>query len=410
MTDRQRNGFILALVAGLIAASLFVVATTKTTLGLDLKGGVELVYQGRPTPQTPVVTQAALSRAVDIMRSRVDQLGVTQPEIQTSGGNQISVGLPDVKDIGRAERLVGTTARLEFYDWEANALTPNGKPVASQLQTQDPTATAISQGSPGAVPGAPGAGSMSLYQAVSLAAKQPKQVSRDNSRTGPVYFMFGAPGSTACTLAAKASNTTAVVGTHCLLSGPDDNLQDLINGLPHGVTQSQGQLLTVQQGTVVLQAANQVAGKTTPFNSPSAQFYVLRDHVSLFGNDITNPQQSTDQSGSPDVSFGFTSTGAKAFQNVTAAIARRGDLVSGLGQSLVQHFAVALDTQLITVPSIDYRTYPDGIPGDNGAQITGGFTIQSAQDLATQLRLGALPIQLKLISANRISIVGGGRS
>jgi preprotein translocase subunit SecD len=218
--------------------------------------------------------------------------------------------------------------------------------------------------------------------------------------------MFGAPGSTACTLAAKANNTTAVVGTHCLLSGPDDNMQDLIAGLPHGVTQSQGQLLTVQQGTVVLQAANQTAGKTTPFNSPSAQFYVLRDHVSLFGNDITNPQQSTDQSGSPDVSFGFTSTGAKAFQNVTAAIARRGDLVSGLGQTFDQHFAVALDTQLITVPSIDFKTYPDGIPGDNGAQITGGFTIQSAQDLATQLRLGALPIQLKLIRANRTSIGG----
>ncbi|HEY1967083.1 MAG TPA: hypothetical protein VGH89_04000 [Pseudonocardia sp.] len=406
MTDRQRNGFILALVAGLIAASIFVVATMKTTLGLDLKGGVELVYQGQPTPQTPVVTQDALTRAVDIMRSRVDQLGVTQPEIQTSGNNQISVGLPDVKDIGRAERLVGTTARLEFYDWEANALTPNGKPVASQLQTQDPTATGISQGSAGAVPGAPGAGSMSLYQAVSLAAKQPLQVSKDNSRKGPVYFMFGAPGSTACTLAAKANNTTAVVGTHCLLSGPDNNMQDLIGGLPHGVTQSQGQLLTVQQGTVVLQAANQTAGKTTPFNSPSAQFYVLRDHVSLFGNDITNPQQSTDQSGSPDVSFGFTSTGAKAFQNVTAAIARRGDLVSGLGQTFDQHFAVALDTQLITVPSIDFKTYPDGIPGDNGAQITGGFTIQSAQDLATQLRLGALPIQLKLISTNRISIGG----
>ena len=80
------------------------------------------------------------------MRERVDALGVTEPEIQTSGGNQITVGLPDVKDIARAEKQVGTTARLEFYDWEANALTPNGKTVASQLQTQDPNAVEISQG------------------------------------------------------------------------------------------------------------------------------------------------------------------------------------------------------------------------------------------------------------------------
>jgi hypothetical protein len=62
---------------------------------------------------------------------------------------------------------------------------------------------------------------------------------------------------------------------------------------------------------------------------------------------------------------------------------------------------VALDTKLITVPQIDFKTYPEGIPGDNGADITAGFTIQSARDLAPQLRLGALPIQLDLISTNR---------
>src|SRR5437763_1445226 len=200
MTDRQRNGLILLIVAGLIAASAVVIAQMKTRLGLDLKGGVQLVYQGQPTPQTPVVTQDALSRAVDIMRSRVDQLGVSEPEIQTSGGNQISVGLPDVKNTARAEKLVGATARLEFYDWEANALTPNGKPVASQLQTQEATATRISQGS-GTGPGAPGAGSMSLYDAVKLASKQPPTTATDNARRGPEYFMFGAPGSAACAAA-----------------------------------------------------------------------------------------------------------------------------------------------------------------------------------------------------------------
>src|SRR3981189_2442789 len=120
MTDRQRNVFILALVVGLIAASIVVITQRTTQLGLDLKGGVQLVYQGQPTPQTPVVTQAALQRAVDTMRQRGDQLGAAPPEIQTSGGNQITVGLPNVKDTSRAERLVGTTARLEFYDWEAN--------------------------------------------------------------------------------------------------------------------------------------------------------------------------------------------------------------------------------------------------------------------------------------------------
>jgi SecD/SecF fusion protein len=408
MTDRQRNGFILLLVAGLIAASVVAIASMKTVLGLDLKGGVQLVYQGEPTPQTPVVTQAALARAVDIMRSRVDQLGVAEPEIQTTGGNEISVGLPNVKDTARAEKLVGSTAQLAFYDWEANALTPNGKTVASQLQTQDPTAVLISRGSGSLTPGDPGAGSTSLYNAVTLASKQtPAPLTPQLSHTGPIYYLFGAPGSAACATAARDAGTTPVLGNHCLLSGPDNNTQDLITGLPNGVSESQGQLLSVPQGWVVLQASDFSAAHPTAFNSPSAQFYVLKDNVALLGSDITNPQQSTDQGGNPDVTFGFSSRGKTEFQNVTAAIAHRGDLVSGLGQTLNQHFAVALDNKLITVPSIDFKTYPEGIPGDNGADITGGFTAQSAQDLATQLRLGALPINLKLISESQVSATLG---
>ena len=129
------------------------------------------------------------------MRSRVDQLGVTEPVIQTSGGNQISVGLPAVSDIKQAEQDVGTTARLFFYDWEANALTPSGKPAASLLQAQDPTATLISQGTTATPPGQTGAGSLPLYQAVKLAAAQPYSASKHNARFGSQYFLFGAPGS-----------------------------------------------------------------------------------------------------------------------------------------------------------------------------------------------------------------------
>src|SRR5947209_19589414 len=186
MTDRRRNGLILARVAGLIAASAVVIAVNKTFLGLDLKGGVQLVYQGCPTPQTPHVTQAALQRAVDTMNQRVNQLGVSEPTISTQGSDQISVQLPDVQDVQRAEKLVGTTARLEFYDWEANALMPSGQPVASLMQVQNPTALLMSGQISGA-PGTPGTGSMGLYQAVSLAAKQPYQLSGDNARYGSEY-------------------------------------------------------------------------------------------------------------------------------------------------------------------------------------------------------------------------------
>jgi len=403
MTDRQRNGFVLLIVVGLLIGSLIVIAgvpgavkSKKTILGLDLKGGVELVYQGLPSAQTRKVTPDALQRAVDIMRNRVDQLGVAEPEIQTSGDNQITVGLPNGSDTGRAEREVGTTAQLAFYDWEANVITPNGKTVASQLQTQDPTATEISQGGTSQAPGSPGAGSMNLYDAVQLASKQPESSSPANSRLGPQYYMFGAPGSAACQVAANANGTVPAAGQHCLLSGPDDSKADLLSGLPAGVSASEGQIVTVPRGTVVLQAIPQDFSKPTPVGDPSAQFFVLKDNVALRGNDISNPQQSTDPNTSePDVTFGFSSKGKSEFQNVTANIAHRGDLVSGLGQTLNQHFAVALDNQLITVPFIDFKQYPDGISGDNGAEISASFTISSARALVNQLRLSALPVSLR---------------
>src|SRR6476646_7943559 len=262
MTDRQRNGFILLLVLGLVLGSLVVIAgipggavkSKKTVLGLDLKGGVELVYQGQPSPQTPKVTPDALQRAVDIMRSRVDQLGVAEPEIQTTGQNLITVGLPNVSDTARAEREVGTTAQLAFYDWEQNVLTPNGKTAASQLLSQDQDAINVSTGGAGGAPGNPGAGSMGLYEAVQLASKQRRWASSTNSRLGPQYWMFGAPGSAACAAAAKAQGTAPVSGQRWLLSGPDENLEDLRSGVPPGVNASEGEIVTVPRGWVVLQA------------------------------------------------------------------------------------------------------------------------------------------------------------
>ncbi len=425
MTDRQRHGFILLLVGALVAASVLVIVSQRTILGLDLKGGVQLVYQGQPTAQSKV-TPTALSRAVDIMRSRVDQLGVAQPQIQTDGGSQISVGLPDVTDINRAEAEVGATATLYFYDWEANALTPNGKTVASQLITQDPTAVTMSRGSTAAGPGEPGAGSLSLYQAVKLASGQPAApVSKSLSRIGTQYWMFGSPGSAACTAAAKHFGVTPLAGERCLLAGPDSELpgtsqaqavKNLASQLPSGVSASDGQVLGVPQGTVVLQAANPTAGHQIKYYDPTAQFFVLKDNVALTGKDITNPTEGTDQTGAPDVQFGFTGTGASRFQSVTGQIAHRGANVSLGGTNLIQHFAVALggiNPQLITVPQIDFRQYPDGIiesGGNAGADITGGFTSQTASDLANELRLGALPINLKLISESRVSATLGSQA
>ena len=121
----RRSSFVLLLVLGLIAGSLAVLHQRDTRLGLDLRGGVQLIYEAEPTAQQPTLTPEALQRALDIMRERVDALGVSEPELLRSGPNQIEVDLPGVENAERAAQQVGSTAQLFFYDWEANLLDPD---------------------------------------------------------------------------------------------------------------------------------------------------------------------------------------------------------------------------------------------------------------------------------------------
>ena len=341
---------------------------------------------GAPSGQAIRQSVAILDRRLGSISSRL--------RASHSGADQITIA--GVSPSERAQVLALTVpGRLWFYDWEANALTPNGKPVASQLQTQDRTALRISQGTSGMAPGDPGSGGLPLYQAVKLASKQPAAPARSTlARLGPEYYLFGSPGSSACAAAAKANGTTPIQGEHCLLSGPDTSVENLHYGLPAGVSASESQVLTVPQGTVVLQAANPSATDQIKPTSPDAQFYVLKDNLAILLHDITNPRQSTDSGGSPEVEFGFTSKGQNEFSSVTKQIAHRGAEVSLGSQALDQHFAVALDNQLITVPSIDYKVYPDGITGSGGADITGGFTTRTARETATLLRDGVLEVTL----------------
>ena len=81
---------------------------TSPQLGLDLQGGVSVVLQ--PTKES---SDEALSQTIEIIRSRVDALGVAEPEIARQGGS-IVVQLPGVKNQQRAIELVGDTAELRF--------------------------------------------------------------------------------------------------------------------------------------------------------------------------------------------------------------------------------------------------------------------------------------------------------
>ena len=107
---------------------------------------------------------------------------------------------------------------------------------------------------------------------------------------------------------------------------------------------------------------------------------MLNDNPVLTGVGHHQPAAGLRRStgGQPNVTFGFTSHGKGIFEKVTKEIAHRGQEAQLPGTSkeaALQHFAVVLDGQLITVPSIDYTKYPEGIDASTGSEISGGFTL-----------------------------------
>ncbi len=125
MGSRRRNLVILGLVLALAAASVYAITSKETVLGLDLRGGTELVYQASPTAKNPEIDPEDMDRAIDILRERTDELGVSEPEIARIGPDQIEVGLPDVSNADRAIEQVGSTAQLFLYDFERNVIPPD---------------------------------------------------------------------------------------------------------------------------------------------------------------------------------------------------------------------------------------------------------------------------------------------
>lgn len=406
MGKRRRYLFVLLFVAGLVIASALVIANTSTKLGLDLKGGVELVYQGQPTGQVKEVTGEDIDRAIEIIRERIDQFGVAEPEVARLGSDQITVSLPDVENAQRAIEQVGTTAQLFFYDWEPNLIGPQrvigGRPgqqpppgplKASEKRWEEAGRNVKSAENKqliysGAYPNA--------YGAAELASEQPPvENCQTCSVSKPRYYLFDKKEP------------------HNLLAGPELEKKDLYLS-PTGEKRSHdGIVVKVPTGTIVVsEYPNDASGKVDKTAKPG--WYALKDNPALSGTDITNPKQEFGEFNEPNVSFGFTDKGRESFQEVTRQIAQRGQAaaigpVAGeQAAALSGHFAVVLDNEVKTRPIINFAENPDGIDGRQGAQISGGFTSPTeAQDLATILQIGALPINLKLISQTQVSATLG---
>jgi SecD/SecF fusion protein len=362
MGSRRTNISIVAVILVILAGSLYVIATKPTKLGLDLSGGTQLIYQGLPSADNPEVGTDDIDRAIEIIRDRVDALGVSEPEIAPLGTDQVQISLPNVQDTQRAIEQVGDTAKLYFYDLEPNV-------VPLDPKVTEVTPANLNQQS-----------TTSLYDAAELASKQDTTCDKVCTTTAPELYLFE-----------KQSRQ--------FVAGPETSNRDLFStDAAKALPKDDQEIFTVPQGTIVVQDQENIDSPDAP-----PRYLVLRDRPELTGDDIKNPEQNFDQNNQPNVTFDFTDEGRAAFAQITKRIAERGQ--ASLGQPY--SFAIVLDGKIVTRPIIDYNENPQGIDGRTGAQISGSFQLQEAQDLATFLKIGALPVELKLISQSTVTATLG---
>jgi SecD/SecF fusion protein len=398
MTERRRYLILMgAILVAVIGAALLAIPGApfyqKPTLGLDLQGGLEVVLKAVPEKGQGAVTSDELDKSVSIMQSRINKLGVSEPEIRKQGSDQIVIELAGVHDPAKAAALIGKTAQLQLFDFENDLRAPsvdaNGNPVPSP----------------------------SLYQLL-------KQV--QSAKGAPEsYYLFHNKTVTAKPTKKGAKPTTTV--KHSLdRRSPAQTLQQLLK--PFGGKVPKGaEVLKVPAHTLVVTCL--AASGCLGTSSPTGTFYYLMKYYpdgsgpngtsipEMTGTDLvlSGTRADVGQTG-PVVLLQFTGHGGSEFGRITKAEAQRGSLRynaagrQGSPLNYAQHFAIVLDGVLESTPYIDFQQNPDGIQGNNAEIDLNGGSFQEAKDLALVLQTGALPVTFQQIERTDVSATLGKSS
>jgi SecD/SecF fusion protein len=369
--------------------------------GLDLQGGLEVVLQAQP-PRGHKLSAGDLDRAVEIMRTRVDKLGVSSPEIRKQGSDQIVIQLAGIRNPEEAASIIGSTAQLELYDLEPALVPPS---------------VSLSDGTPVATTNL-----YNLLSRVQAAAKNSKP-------SGYVLFKPVKVETTTGTGKNKKTKTTIV---WVKAVGPTDTLhRDKFTGNAGLLDAHKGKVpkgwkvLPVPQNTTVITCSAKSSvycpGDLHATGAPpkgQTDYYLFKKgaypgdrygpYPNLTGNDLklSGTRQDFDPTtGGPVVLMQFTNKGNKAFYKVTKNEGTRGQV-----QKASQHFAIVLDNEIKSFPQIEYTdsSVNNGInPAGTGAQITGIASLKEAQNLALVLQTGALPVKFVPLERSTVSATLG---
>lgn len=313
-----------------------------------------------------------MNTAVGIIERRVNGLGVSEAEVQTQGRDHIIVNIPKGTNEKQAREQVGTTAQLYFRPVLAFA---DGAPAAPAAT---PSPSASSSGAPkaegGTKPSAqatPSSSATSQGRVLSEALKAP-----------------GTPTPSPSASESKKADDKAPAPTPTP-SGIEAAAADLQAKFAALDCTNEAQRAAVGKG-VKPEDATLACGK----RGDTWGKWILGP-AGVAGTDVKDAKGVIDsQRGQWIVTMQFTDKGADKFAKITGELATK--------QMPQNQFAIVLDGEVVSDPSVS-----QALTGGN-AEISGGFTQQSAQDLGNMLSYGALPLSFSEDSVTTVTAALGG--
>jgi len=337
-------------------------------LGLDLQGGMHLVLELDESERsfTDEERRDAVDRALEIIRNRVDQFGVSEPLIQKVGDERIIVELPGIQDEDRAKDLVQRTAFLEFQ------LVAGEDVMLEQVRALDAALAGRE-----VAPAAADTTAADTTAADTTAAADTTDA--DTTRSlGEILGGSAAEPGTPADRPFSSYLTTQPTGT----PGQADLLVE------KGNVERMRALLADSQATAAVDPSYEwIWGPERPFADGRTYryLYLLEKEAQLTGEAVADAAAGFDTqfTQQPIVTLQMTAEGSAAFGDVT-------------GQHVNERLAIVLDEVVRMAPNIRQR-----IPSGN-AQIEGFDSIEEARDIGIVLRAGALPAPLETIEERTI--------
>ncbi|CAN5262218.1 protein translocase subunit SecD [soil metagenome] len=381
MSLKYRIGIIVALVLASLWSlfprttvervkrdGVFVYDTVKRVplkRGLDLQGGMHLSLEIDESEGRIENHAEAIERALTVVRSRVDELGVSEPVVQKVGDDRMIVELPGVDDPQRAQDIVQKSAFLQFQ-------------ITDKTQALDrvlPRLDAVVRDRAGQA--APVSASADTATAPGTPAPLQSLFARDTAV---------ADSAVADTTAADTSVFAATTG------GPVSSLiqQGTIPGeyfVPRDMVDRMVQYLAIPEVQSALPPGKVVrwGSDTTVLSSRQYRpLYVLDVRAILTGEHLTDAQPNQTPIEGTLVSFELNNEGGRIFRRET-------------GRHVGDYMAIVLDNRVMGRPPVIQSAI-----GTRGQITMGGRNLQAAQDLALVLRAGALPVPLKVAEVRTI--------